>query len=140
MIAPGRPAHEFRQIVEGIVKQLTTLPGSDVSLKLEIDAEVPSGLDRGKVRTLLENATTLGFIDMSYTDQGFSGSFGIDDLFETSVNIGNGGFAVGTSYAGQHLGLSLNDDGFAGSAAVGIDWGPLPYAEGHASYSAWLIA
>lgn len=63
MIASGRPAHEFRQIVEGIVEQLTTLSGSDVSLKLEIDAEVPSGLDRGKVRTLLENATTLGFID-----------------------------------------------------------------------------
>ena len=59
MIASGRPAHEFRQIVE----QLTTLSGSDVSLKLEIDAEVPTGLDRGKVRTLLENATTLGFID-----------------------------------------------------------------------------
>jgi hypothetical protein len=63
MIAPGRPAHEFRQIVEGIVEQLTTLSGSDASQKLEIDAEVPSGLDRGKIRTLLENATTLGFID-----------------------------------------------------------------------------
>lgn len=63
MIQPGRPAHEFRQIVEGIVEQLTTLPGSNVSLKLEIDAEVPTGLDRGKVRTLMENATTLGFID-----------------------------------------------------------------------------
>jgi hypothetical protein len=63
MIQPGRPAHEFRQIVEGIVEQLTTMPGSDVSLKLEIDAEVPTGLDRGKVRTLMENATTLGFID-----------------------------------------------------------------------------
>ncbi|GLQ79184.1 hypothetical protein GCM10007881_27020 [Mesorhizobium huakuii] len=63
MISPGRPAHEFRQIVEGIIEQLTTLPGSDVSLKLEIDAEVPSGLDRGKIRTLMENATTLGFVD-----------------------------------------------------------------------------
>lgn len=63
MIASGRPAHEFRQIVEGIIEQLTTLPGSDVSLKLEIDAEVPSGLDRGRVRTLMENATTLGFVD-----------------------------------------------------------------------------
>jgi hypothetical protein len=35
----------------------------DVSLKLEIDAEVRSGLDRSKVRTFLENANTLGFID-----------------------------------------------------------------------------
>ncbi|SKA31602.1 DUF499 domain-containing protein [Consotaella salsifontis] len=63
MISPDRPAREIHQIVEAIVEQLTTLPGSEVSLKLEIDAEVPSGLDRSKVRTLVENATTLGFID-----------------------------------------------------------------------------
>jgi predicted AAA+ superfamily ATPase len=63
MISPDRPAREIHQIVEAIVEQLTTLPGSDVSLKLEIDAEVPSGLDKAKVRTLIENATTLGFID-----------------------------------------------------------------------------
>ena len=49
--------------IEAIVEQLTTMPGSEVALKLEIDAEVPSGMDKGKVRTLIENATTLGFID-----------------------------------------------------------------------------
>lgn len=65
MISADRPARDIHQIVEAIIEQLTTLPGSDVSLKLEIDAEVPSGLDRGKVRTLIENATTLGFIDKS---------------------------------------------------------------------------
>ena len=63
MISPERPAHDIRQIVEAIVEQLTTLPGSDVTLKLEIMAEVPSGMDRSKVRTLLENASTLGFLD-----------------------------------------------------------------------------
>lgn len=63
MISPDRPARDMHQIVEGIVEQLTTLPRSDVSLKLEIDAEVPGGLDRAKVRTILENANTLGFID-----------------------------------------------------------------------------
>lgn len=63
MISSDRPAHEMRQIVEAIIEQLTVLPGSEVSLKLEIDAEVPNGLDRSKVRTLLENANTLGFID-----------------------------------------------------------------------------
>ncbi|MGM4883090.1 DUF499 domain-containing protein [Rhizobium sp. 62_C5_N11_2] len=63
MISAERPAREIHQIVEAIVEQLTTMAGSDVSLKLEIDAEVPGGLDRAKVRTLLENATTLGFID-----------------------------------------------------------------------------
>lgn len=63
MISADRPAHEMRQIVEAIIEQLTVLPNTEVTLKLEIDAEVPNGLDRSKVRTLLENANTLGFID-----------------------------------------------------------------------------
>lgn len=67
MISADRPAHEIRQVVEAIIEQLTTLPGSEVSIKLEIDAEVPSGLDRAKVRTLMENAATLGFIDKAIT-------------------------------------------------------------------------
>src|SRR6056297_366322 len=63
MLSSDRPARDMHQIVEAIVEQLTTLPGAEVSLTLEIDAEVTSGLDRAKVRTLLENAGTLGFID-----------------------------------------------------------------------------
>ncbi len=63
MISSDRPARYIHQIVEAVVGQLTTLPGSDVTLKLEIDAEVPSGLDRAKIRTLVENANTLGFIE-----------------------------------------------------------------------------
>lgn len=63
MLSSDRPARDMHQIVEAIVEQLTTLPGAEVSLRLEIDAEVPSGLDRAKIRTLVENATTLGFID-----------------------------------------------------------------------------
>lgn len=47
------------------MEQLTTLPDSEVKLTLEIEATVPGGLDRAKVRTLVENATTLGFIDKS---------------------------------------------------------------------------
>ena len=63
MISSDRPARDIHQVVEAVVEQLTTLPGSEVTLKLEIDAEVPSGLDRAKVRTLIENANTLGFIE-----------------------------------------------------------------------------
>ncbi|ABQ66570.1 ATPase (AAA+ superfamily)-like protein [Rhizorhabdus wittichii RW1] len=65
MISAERPARDMHQIVEAIVEQLTTLPGGHVKLRLEIDAEIPSGLDRAKVRTLVENATTLGFIEKS---------------------------------------------------------------------------
>ncbi len=62
-ISADRPARDIRQVLEAIVEQLTTIPGSDVSIRLEINAEVPAGLDRNKVRTLVENANTLGFID-----------------------------------------------------------------------------
>ena len=65
MISADRPARDMHQIVEAIVEQLTTIPGGEVSLKLEIDAEISGGLDRSKIRTLLENAATLGFIDKS---------------------------------------------------------------------------
>jgi hypothetical protein len=63
MISADRPARDIHQIVEAIVEQLTTIPGSEVAIRLEIDAEVSQGLDRAKVRTLLENATTLGFME-----------------------------------------------------------------------------
>lgn len=63
MLSPDRPARDMHQVVEAIIEQLTTIPGASVELKLEIDAEVPSGIDKGKSRTLLENANTLGFID-----------------------------------------------------------------------------
>lgn len=65
MISPERPARAIHQVVEAIIEQLTTLPGCEVSIKLEIDAEVSGGLDKAKVRTLLENAATLGFVEKS---------------------------------------------------------------------------
>jgi len=65
MISPDRPARDMHQIVEAIVEQLTTLPDSRVKLRLEIEADVPGGLERAKVRTLVENANTLGFIEKS---------------------------------------------------------------------------
>ena len=63
IIFADRPARDMHQIVEAIVQQLTTMQGATVELKLEIDAEVPDGIDKAKLRTLLENANTLGFID-----------------------------------------------------------------------------
>lgn len=65
MIPQDRPARHIHQIIEAVVEQLTTLPGADVTLRLEIDADIPGGLDRAKVRTLIENATTLGFVEKS---------------------------------------------------------------------------
>ena len=64
-LSADRPARDMSRIVEAIVEQLTALPDAEVSLKLEIRAEVRDGLDRNKVRTLLENAATLNFLDKS---------------------------------------------------------------------------
>ncbi len=63
MINPDRPAKEIYQVVEGIIEQVTTIPGAKVEIKLEIDAEAPGGIDKAKARVLTENASTLGFID-----------------------------------------------------------------------------
>ena len=60
MISAERPARNIHQIVEAIIEQLTTLPGSEVKLRLEIDAEVPSGLERAKVRRLSKTPTLSG--------------------------------------------------------------------------------
>jgi uncharacterized protein len=66
MVSSDRPSRDLNQIVEAVVEQITEISGSDVSLKFEIDAEVPGGFDRSKVRTILENANTLGFIDKKF--------------------------------------------------------------------------
>jgi hypothetical protein len=74
---------------------------------------------------------SLDLIDMSYGDNGFTLDFGIEDVVGYTFNAGNGGISFEGDYGGQHLGLAWNDDGFSASAALGIDWGPLPYTEAH---------
>ena len=51
------------QIVESVIGQLTTIPGAKVEIKLEIDADLPDGIDRNKQRMITEKGNTLGFKD-----------------------------------------------------------------------------
>lgn len=63
MISPERPAREIHQIVEAIVEQLTTMPGSDVSLN-EAGNRCRNTRGHGPRKgSHLENAATLDFID-----------------------------------------------------------------------------
>lgn len=62
-LSADRPARDMSKIIEGIIEQLTAIEGADVELTLEIHADVPDGIDNNKRRTLMENATTLGFKD-----------------------------------------------------------------------------
>jgi hypothetical protein len=41
----------MHQLVEGMLQQLTTMPGAFVGIKLWIDTEVPHRIDRSKSRT-----------------------------------------------------------------------------------------
>ena len=66
-LSPGRASKEFVKIVDGIIEQLDMLDGAKVELTLEIHAEVPSGIDKSKQRTLLENADHLNFTDKKIT-------------------------------------------------------------------------
>lgn len=62
-LSADRPARDMTKILEGIIEQITNVPGGTVTLRLEIDGEAPDGFDRNKQRTLLENAQVLGFKD-----------------------------------------------------------------------------
>lgn len=64
-LSTDRPAAQMRQVIEGIIEQLTNEASADVTLRLEIEADLPNGIDKAKVRTLLENAATLGFDEKS---------------------------------------------------------------------------
>lgn len=63
LLSSDRPSRDMHKIVEAVIEHLTTIPGATVELKLEIDADIPNGIDKSKARTILENANTLGFID-----------------------------------------------------------------------------
>ena len=62
-LSPDRPGRDMSKIIEGIIEQLNSIEGADISITLDIHADVPGGIDNAKRRTLLENAVTLKFID-----------------------------------------------------------------------------
>lgn len=76
---------------------------------------------------------TGGAIDVDYDDGQFSA--GVDLGFaEAGVSFGEQGFSANAAF---DIGLAEasvdfdSNEGFGASFAAGIDWGPLPYAEGH---------
>lgn len=61
VLSSDRPVEDMERIKEGIVQQIAGLNGAEITLTLEIEATVASGLDRSMTRTLLENAEVLKF-------------------------------------------------------------------------------
>ncbi len=58
-LSPDRPAKDFARVMEGIVEPLVELMGAQVKIRVEIEADVPDGINRDHARILLENARTL---------------------------------------------------------------------------------
>lgn len=81
---------------------------------------------------------TAGAIDIDYDGGDFSANLGIDGIATVGISFGDSGFDFGTEadvgIASGGFGVS-DDEGFATSASAGVDWGPLPYAEGHVDVS-----
>jgi hypothetical protein len=58
---PLRVGRDASQIGEAIVQHLSGLVGANVEVRLEIQAQIPSGAPDEVVRTVTENARTLKF-------------------------------------------------------------------------------
>ena len=60
-ISPERPSRDFGKIVENIIEQLNLMERANIEITIEIEANVPGGIEKGKQRVLLENSNTLRF-------------------------------------------------------------------------------
>ena len=65
-LSADRTGRDASRIADEVVSHLAGLVGAEVTVTLEIDAEVPSGAPDHVVRTVTENSRTLKF-----TNQGF---------------------------------------------------------------------
>ena len=76
---------------------------------------------------------TGGVIDVDYEDGQLTGELNLG-IASVGISVGEQGF---DAHAGFDIGIASgevsydSDDGFAMSGSLGVDWGPLPYAEGH---------
>ena len=76
---------------------------------------------------------TGGVIDVDYEDGQLTGELNLG-IASVGISVGEKGF---DAHAGFDVGIASgeisydSDDGLAMSGSLGVDWGPLPYAEGH---------
>jgi hypothetical protein len=72
-----------------------------------------------------------GVIDVDFDDGTFGANLGIDGLASYGASIGEHGVTAGYSTLVASGDVGLTDQGFNVGASGGIDFGPLPYADGH---------
>ncbi|MDE2764618.1 MAG: hypothetical protein OXQ94_00065 [Gemmatimonadota bacterium] len=64
-----RAGKAVAQIAEEVVSDMESLVRSKVKLTLEIEAEIPDGAPEHVVRTVTENARTLGFGSQGFEEE-----------------------------------------------------------------------
>jgi hypothetical protein len=79
------------------------------------------------------NAFTLGAVDLSFEDGQFNAGIDLGPIATVGIGFGEQGFDASAEAVGQSVGVSYDGDSFAAQAEVGIDFGPLPHAEGEIS-------
>jgi predicted AAA+ superfamily ATPase len=63
-----RYATDFKKLADEVLAPLSTTPGVDLTVTIEIEATAREGFDDNKVRTVSENATTLKFEQSGFED------------------------------------------------------------------------
>ena len=81
---------------------------------------------------------TGGVIDVDYEDGQLTGELNLG-IASVGISVGEQGF---DAHAGFDIGVASgnislsSDEGFSVGGSLGVDWGPLPYAEGHMTIGA----
>ena len=63
---PTRAGRDASQIADEVISHLSGLTGANVTLTLEIEADIPDGAPDGVVRIVTENSRTLKFSDSGF--------------------------------------------------------------------------
>ncbi|MDZ7673978.1 MAG: hypothetical protein U5K30_02775 [Acidimicrobiales bacterium] len=79
---------------------------------------------------------TGGTVDIDFDDGTFSVGVGIDDVAGLGASVGEHGLSTDGQLPGAGLGVGLTDAGLEASVTGGLDYGPLPYVDGHVNVTA----
>ncbi len=66
---PARVGRDAGKVAEEVIAHLTSLVGADVRITLEIEANVPGGVEDKVVRIVSENCKTLKFSEFGFEDE-----------------------------------------------------------------------
>ena len=66
---PIRPGRDAQRVIEEVLQHLTSLPGTDVKITMDIEAKVSDGVPEDVVRTVTENCRTLQFTTQEFEEE-----------------------------------------------------------------------